>query len=420
MKYTKHNRGNYNLHIIETDRFKTVQIFVNFKRELRKEEITIRNFLTDLLVTTSKKYPTRRELVMETENLYNIEVNGSTFRSGKYSLLSFRTIFLNEKYTEEGMNEKSIAFFLDLLFHPNITAHEFDEDSFTIIKNSLEDDIKSTKDNPDRYSMLRMLEFLAPNSKISYHPTGYLDDLEKITRKSLYSYYQEVIQNSIVDVFVIGEIKPEQIKSLLEQNMNEPINQLASGEHIVTHTSIRKEPQIIKESMPIKQSKLVIGCKVEELTAFERQYVMSIYSFILGGSGDSKLFQTVREKNSLCYYISASYNYLYHLLTIHAGIDKKDFELAYSLIQQELESMKNGEFEEAEIEKGKQTFITGCMEVEDSPGLLANAYLAHEYVGNDFLEERMEQIKKVDHKMIVNLAKKVHLDTIYLLEGDKK
>ena len=55
----------------------------------------------------------------------------------------------------------------------------------------------------------------------------------------------------------------------------------------------------------------------QNLTVFEKQYVLYIYSFILGGSPNSKLFKTVREKNSLCYSISATFKAIYNILYIN-------------------------------------------------------------------------------------------------------
>ena len=40
MKYKKISTYSYNLHIIKTDKFKTVTVKMNFKRELDKKEIT--------------------------------------------------------------------------------------------------------------------------------------------------------------------------------------------------------------------------------------------------------------------------------------------------------------------------------------------------------------------------------------------
>ena len=39
----------------------------------------------------------------------------------------------------------------------------------------------------------------------------------------------------------------------------------------------------------------------------------------------SKLFKVVREKNSLCYYISSSYDAFNGVMVITAGIEGKDY-----------------------------------------------------------------------------------------------
>ena len=67
MKYNKIENSNYNLHLIETDKFKTVTVKVNFKREYLKEEITKRNLLVNILLEGSKNYPSRRLLEIKTE-----------------------------------------------------------------------------------------------------------------------------------------------------------------------------------------------------------------------------------------------------------------------------------------------------------------------------------------------------------------
>ena len=37
----------------------------------------------------------------------------------------------------------------------------------------------------------------------------------------------------------------------------------------------------------------------------------------------------------------------------------------------------------------------------------------------DLIDEKKEKIQKVTKDMVVKLAHKIHLDTIYLLEGDQ-
>ena len=41
MKYKKYNLNKFNLHIIKTEKFKTITLKIVFKREVKKEDLTI-------------------------------------------------------------------------------------------------------------------------------------------------------------------------------------------------------------------------------------------------------------------------------------------------------------------------------------------------------------------------------------------
>ena len=117
MEYVKKDLGSYNLHVIKTDKFKTIMVKVVFQRPIKKDEITIRNLLKELMVNASASYPSEKSLIIQSEKLYDLKLLSSCYRIGNYSILSFKSRFLNEKFTEEGMNEESIKFLLELIFH---------------------------------------------------------------------------------------------------------------------------------------------------------------------------------------------------------------------------------------------------------------------------------------------------------------
>jgi len=91
VRYKKYPIGSYNLHVINTDKFKTVTVMFNFKRKLVKEEISYRNLLTDLLCQSSKDYPTSRLVDIKTEELYDMKINGRSYLSGNYARLCLLT-----------------------------------------------------------------------------------------------------------------------------------------------------------------------------------------------------------------------------------------------------------------------------------------------------------------------------------------
>ena len=418
MKYKKYPIGPYNLHIINTDKFKTITIFFNFKRKIVKEEITYRNILRDILFQSSKKYPTSRLLNMEIQELYDIKLENRLHHSGHYSMISFSGQFLHEKYTEEGMIDKSIAFLCELIFTPNVSNRKFDSQTFINSKNHIKEKLESYKEDLKNYSFQRMFEVMDEKSVISYRPIGYLEDLEKINESNLYKYYENVIKSDLLDIFVIGDVDNTKIKNMIMEKV--PVNTLKkpSKSHYVIHKHYRKRARKVIEDDDINQSRLVMGCKLDKLTDFEKKYVGAVYSFILGGGPDSKLFKTVREKHSLCYSVNSNIRTISNLLIIYAGIDSKDFEKAEKLIRKEMKNIENGKFTEEDIEKAKLTYYNSCKEILDSPYNIINTYVSYEYLGMDLLEERMKEINKVTKDMVIKFSKKVHLDTIYLLKGD--
>lgn len=413
MDYRTIKNKNYNLHIINTDKFKTINLMINFKRKIKKEEITIRNLLNDILINTSMNYKTSRDIEIETEELYDLSISSNPHKSGNYHIISFKESFLNEKYTEDGMNLKSMQFLLELIFNANVSDNKFDKKYFELIKRTIEDDIKSLKDDTKKYSLIRLYEEI-DSGPLSYRTAGYLEDLDKITETNLYDYYKSVIENDIIDIFVIGNIN-DTYEQLFNKYIPDTIRIKDNTPHYL-NLEINDE-QEKRELTKINQSKLSIGLKIKDITDYELKYVVSLYSLILGGSSNSKLFKVVREENSLCYYINSSVSVISKIITIMAGINSKDYEQTMKLIRNELNNIKEGNFSDSDIKEAKKIYTSGCKEIYDSPGSIINNYLSYEYANLDLAIDRINNIKNVTKEEIVALANKVVIDTIFLLEG---
>lgn len=421
MKYKKITTQTYNLHIIKTKKFKTVTIEVNFKSKLDKQEITYRNLLINTLCSSTKNYPNKRLMEIATEDLYELNYGATNYVSGKYNVMSYDVTFLNEKYTEVGMFDKSVDFLCEMLFNPNTEDKRnytrFNTKSFNIAYDKLEDSIKSLKEDPISFSKIRMLELMCPNSMISYRPSGYIEDLKKINAKKLYEYYKHMIKSDIVDIFVVGDVNESHVKKIISDRFRIRTIKKQSESHFISSKRTRLWPKVVKEQKKLNQSQLVIGAKLDKTSDFEKRYVMNVYSYILGGGPDSKLFKTVREDHSLCYSISSAGQPLQNLITINAGINGSDYKEVVSLVKKEMKNILKGGFSDEDIIKAKVTYINSIKELEDSPQSIVSLYAGIEYLGSDDIENRIKMINKVTRKKVINLAKKVHIDLIYLLEG---
>lgn len=419
MNYELINMGAYNLHFIKTNRFKTITVEVDFRREIQKDDITKRAVLKEALLNSNKNYKTERELIIESENLYDLKLVASSARMGNYINLSFKTRFLNEKYTEKNMNEESIAFLMDIIFNPNIENGSFKEEVVNKCKNKIEKSIKSLKDSKLKYTLFKLLESVK-DKPYSYNSYGYLEELEKIDGKILYDYYNDVISNDLIDIFIVGDFDSIEIKELIKKNFKARTYHKSKTNIIVDELPIVKKINEQSEEDNVNQTQFTILCGINNLTEFERKYVIKVYSELLGGSSNSILFDTVREKNSYAYYVNADVKSYDNILLIYSGIEPGNKDEVFKLIKKCLNDIEKGNFTDDMLNNAKETLIGGIKASLDSPSGIINNYFAKILVGTDDFEERIENFKKVTKEDVISVSKKINIYSTYTLEGVKQ
>ena len=416
MDYKQYDMGSYHLHFIKTNKFKTITVEVNFRRKVIKEEITIRNLLKAVLLTTTKNLKNERELIKETENLYDLKLISSNMRIGSCSNLSFKIRFLNEKYTEESMNEYSIAFLMDILFNPDITNHEFKKDIVRKQKKKIEKSIIKLKDNKLKYTLFKLLE-TTKNMPYSYNYYGSIEDLNNITPKSLYEYYQSVLNEDEIDIFVVGDIDENKIKDIIKKYFKVTTFKKKKENILIEELPPRKRIKKEVEETTANASQLTMFATLNNLTEYERKYVLLVYNEMLGGSSNSLLFDTVREKNSYAYYVNSNSKAYDNLLLIYAGIEPGNSEAVLKLIKKTLQNISKGIFKDEVLNNSKETLLASIDASTDSPTGIINTYYARVLVNSDTFEERKKKINEVSKEDIIALSKKITLHTVYLLEG---
>lgn len=418
MDYKIIDLGSYNLHLIKTNRFKTLTIRVCLRDKVVKEEITLRNALSSFLTYSTDTYQTKRDFELHSQDLYVASISGKTYRSGTHNMINFYLTILNEKYTEKGMLEESIKFFSDVLFNPNFNNIVKAQEAFDYLYKSGKSALMGLKENPTAYSMLRMLESMGTDEPFSYRDIGYLEDLEKITLNDLIDYYKKVLNSSLVDIYIIGDFNEKTIVSLMKKYMKFNTFKRPKINQIFHHKKMPRKIKILREPTSGQQSKLSIGCKISDLSEFEMNYVLTLYNLLLGGSSESKFFQVIREKNSLAYYVSSYLHKLDHLLLIRAGISKENFEKVLKLIKKLMKDMEQGKISDEEIETAKIEYISRLKEIEDNSAAITETFIAKDVLNLGDIEERKKEIMKVTCDDLIRVAKKIKIDTVFLLEGD--
>lgn len=418
MDYKLYKMDNYNIYFMQTKKFKTISLSLRFKKEKTKEDAVYASILQEVLKTGSKEYKNINDYYRARLNLYNPSVNIAMSNFGKDRTFFINSKFASEKYTEKGMNKKTIEFIFNILYNPKIEKDKFEEKTFDICRHDYIEILKAAKDDPFKYATDRIWEEMNIYDFKMLSNQEAIEIAKNMTSKDLYNYYKKLFTENSLDIFVVGDFNEEEMKNIIKDNVKGAFKENKPSK-CITYKEINEKEEIIEE-IKTNQSQLALGFKFKDLTDFERKYVALYYSSILGGGWSSKLFQTVREANSLCYYIGANRSMSHNTLLVYASIDEKNHDKTLKLIKQEFESMKEGDFTKKHMDRVKQLYYNSLLEMEDNQTAVMNNLIDVVFSNNDTIQKRRENIAKVTREDIINFAGKVYLETVYFLKGVKE
>ena len=421
MKYKTYNCNSFNVHTIKTDKFKTSHVEVIFRDIANKDEMGAYSFLADMLSQSSKTYPRKKDLITRFEELYKIIVYATTLRVGNVLDFHVSLDFINPDYiNDKNYVEEVIKTLFDIIENPNVTNDEFDLKTFNIVKERLKREINSLKENPMKQSIKEAFKAMNADTPTSYELLGNLESLEKITPSSLYKTYKNLRKNFKVDIFLIGNLEMDDTVSLIKKYFK---NRYIIENKLDLMVDNKEVKRLVVKSMASDnvQANLVMIFNLKNLTEIEKNITFNVFNYLYGSGGlTSKLYQSIREKNSLCYAISSMYLKYDKLLLVHISLEQANVKKATSLVKKELKNMQVGNFTEEELKDAINNMIVSLDMAQDNNVSIINNYVFHVFDNLPMPEERVEMFKNIKKEDVINVAKKVKLNTIFTLEGRNK
>ncbi|HEX7542667.1 MAG TPA: pitrilysin family protein, partial [Patescibacteria group bacterium] len=172
------------------------------------------------------------------------------------------------------------------------------------------------------------------------------------------------------------------------------------------------KPQILVYHKKTEQAHFCLGFPTFGIND-KRRRILSVLITILGGGASSKLFQEVREKKGLCYYIGTGAEQYLETGSIvtQAGVakDVEKVKVAVSATLAEHDNMAKGLFSDDDINRAKE-MLKGrlLLSMEDSFNI------AHFFGNKKLLENKIEtpeeiikKILSVKKEEIIELAKEI-------------
>lgn len=409
----------YTLHLIETKKFKTNTIAIKFSRPLERENITERALLPFVLQKGSKSYPDERQLRLKLDELYGSKFSINSGKKGENHVITFVLDFPNDKFIQ-GENElvhECLNFLYDIVFNPNITDNQFKKSIVEKEKETLTNKIKAMIDEKMQYANMRLIDEMCKDEKYSIHSHGYLEDMDQINEETLYKTYREMIEDDWMDFYIVGDFDKHEMEKQIINVFN--IERQSTVKTVVSEPIKVNETNTVIEKQKVQQAKLHIGYRTGITYQDPNYYALQVFNGIFGGFPNSKLFLNVREKHSLAYYAASRLESNKGILFVFSGIAPEKFEQAKDIIFEQHEDIKNGHFTEEEVEQTKKSIIHQFKETIDRAGGIIEFFYQQAIAETEInLDEIYNKINAVTKEDVIDIAKEVQLDTIYLLTAE--
>lgn len=412
----KLNNG-INVHYIAADKFKNVNFTVNITVPLKRPDVTFNALLPAVLRRGCKMIPETRKLNIYLDELYGSNISYAVKKRGDYQVIVLNFNTIADKYAPDTKPfEKLLSLSSEIIFNPLVTNNAFCEDYVAREKENLKQYIESIINDKREYAKLKLIQEMYKSETFGIFSNGYVDDLEQITSESLFEHYKKVISDAHWEFFVTGPVDIDYCKNYLEEHYNFHKNKFL---YTPTQFGIYKNDiNYISEKSDVTQGKLSIGLRTEINNYSPLYYAMIVMNNLYGGSVHSKLFLNVREKMSLAYYASSSYDSYKGLILINSGIEFDKYEIALQEIFKQLEDMKNGYFSDEDIKFSKLSIINAYNSIKDSAISMENFYSSQSFAQQPVtIDEFIEKINNVKKEDIIKAALTVKPDTVFFLKG---
>ncbi|TKD71632.1 EF-P 5-aminopentanol modification-associated protein YfmF [Pseudalkalibacillus hwajinpoensis] len=419
--HEKTSCGGLTLHRIQTDKYKTTTVVMQFKAKLTKDTVTERALLPYVLQSGTAQYGSSKAVRTELEKLYGATLGVDLAKKGDFHIMTFRMDFANEKFLSEDdpLFKKALTLLADVVMNPKTGYAGFDPSIVEKEKRTMKQRIESIYDDKMRYSNMRLTQEMFPDEPFGLHVFGESEQVDKVTSQSLYDYYKKICSEDEIDLYFVGNLEGIEVESIVKELF--PFEERSSRESETTvKASLEVEEKEVQETQEIKQGKLHMGFRSGVGYADDEYYALQVFNGMFGGFSHSKLFRNVREKESLAYYAASRYESHKGLIIVMSGIEAKNYSKTVEIIKEQLTAMRNGDFNEEEMKQTKTMIRNQLLEtVDDAKGMVELLY--HGVVSRKLrsIEEWLDGVEAVTTEDILAVADKVKLDTVYFLKGEE-
>ncbi len=414
--------GRLRLHVLPTKRFKTFALSLFAGVPLSEAGVTPIALTPFVLRRGTKSYPETQSFRERLDDLYGAGFGFDLYKRGDHQIVQFRLDIINDRFVSvtDSLLGEALKFLGEAVTSPATDDGKFRSKYVEAEKKTVSNRIDAIINDKIRYAAERCVEEMCKDEPFRLPALGRKDELAPLNADTLYQAYREWLHEASFDLYVSGDTTLEEVQALVAKSFALPEGQPASytGPRL---KAARSEVQTITERLDVGQGKLNMGLRVGTTYGSDQYAALLVYNGLLGAFPHSKLFVNVREKASLAYYASSRLDGHKGILTLQSGIEVANYDRAVTIIREQIEAMKAGDFALDDLRRTQAMIVNQLRELQDSAFErisfdFSNVLSGVERTGDSFIAE----IQAVTPEMVKAVAQGVELDTIYFLRDRKE
>ncbi len=356
----------------------------------------IAHFLEHMFYKGSKKYPNPKIISQIIEGMGG---HWNAFTSKDY------TGYYIKASTDHF--PKIIDILSDILLNSLFENKEIEKEKGVIVE-----EINMYEDTPQRRIGEIFEGLMYPNSPLGFDIAGNKKTVTSFDRNTFLDYMNSLYHPNNAVLVVAGGLdqKSKNYLKIIEDKFGNWKN--GQPATFIKIKEEQKSPRVLVHHKKTEQAHFCLGFPTFGIDD-KRRHILSVLITILGGGASSKLFQEVREKKGLCYYIGTGAEQYFETGSIvtQAGVAKdiEKVKVAVKATLSEHDNMVKGLFSEEDIKRAKE-MIKGRLLIS-----MENSFNISHFFGNKKLlekkvetpEEIIKKILLVKKEEIVKLAKEI-------------
>ena len=371
----------------------TAEILVAVGSKYETKKINgVSHFLEHMVFKGTKKRPNARAIAEEVESVGGVS-NAFTGKEQTGYWVKMPTIHWKTALDIVG----------DIFLHPTIPVKEIEKERGVILQEE-----SMYKDLPSHFVWNVFEELLYGNQPAGWSIAGSIKSINSISRKDIVDYYKKYYSLGSAVLVLAGNFNEKEAIKEIEKIFGKKKNVLKKN---VKKNVIEKQdiPQLKIHYKETDQTHVLIGFRSCDMFSPER-FSALVAGTILGGNMSSRLFNLLREKYGLTYYVDADSEqmtdtgYFY----ARAGVKHSNLGKVIKLIISEMRNMKTKKVTPKELKNAKE-YLKGTMSMS-----LENSSSVASFLGNQELfkeeikspEDFFLEIDKVTSEDIFKIAQK--------------